>query len=115
MARLLALAAALLAAPIGLYGCAPPAVQQAETSCERLGLHVRVLDGQLAQERLMLGAAARQRDQPPPGNLHLADDPRADQILVDRQANDLDALQGRLAVHEAALADARSLAAQCRG
>jgi hypothetical protein len=118
MSRLVVLAAILLAAPAVLSGCAPRAAQQAGASCEQLGLHVRVLDGQLAQERLVLGAATRQHDLQPANNLHLtdghADDPRADQILRDRQAGDLEQLQSRLAVHEAALADARALAADCR-
>jgi len=112
MTRRHAFAAALLAAPLGLCGCAPPAAQQAGTGCERLGLDVRVLDGQLAQDRLVLGAATRQRDQPA-SSLHLMNDPPADQALRDRRAGDLDTLQGRLAGHEAALADARTLAAQC--
>src|SRR6185437_6852233 len=47
MSRLVVLATILLAAPAG---CAPRAAQQAGAGCEQLGLHVRVLDGQLAQE-----------------------------------------------------------------
>ncbi len=117
MTRLLSLAAALVAAPLGLYGCAPAGVEQAGTSCERLGLHVRVLDGQLAQERLVLGAATRRHEQQFASNLPLTDGSpdgaRAGQTLRDRQAGDLDELHGRLAVHEAALADARTLAAEC--
>lgn len=117
MSRLVVLAAILLAAPAVLSGCAPRAAQQAGASCEQLGLHVRVLDGQLAQERLMLGAATRQHDLRPTGNLHLTDnlpdDPPADRTLRDRQARDLEQLQDRLTAHEAALADARTLAADC--
>jgi hypothetical protein len=118
MAHRLSLAAALVAAPLGLYGCAAPAIEQAGTSCERLGLHVRVLDGQLAQERLVLGAATRQHEQQYASNFPLTDGPlddaRAGHTLRDRQASNLDELQDRLAVHEVALADARTLAAECR-
>jgi hypothetical protein len=116
MIRLLALAVALLAAPFGLYGCAPHAIP-VEASCQSLGLHVRVLDGQLAQERLVLGAAARQNNQPA-SSLHLATDPPDDPSAAQtrrEQAGDLDAMQSRVADHEAALADARTLAVQCRG
>jgi hypothetical protein len=118
MTRLLALAALLLAAPAVLSGCAPPAVQQAAASCEQLGLHVRVLDGQLAQERIVLGAVTRQHEIRPAGNLHLTDghpdDARANQTLRDRQARELEQMQDRLATHEAALAEARRLAADCQ-
>jgi hypothetical protein len=118
MTRLRALAAALLAAPLALYGCAPSPGRQAETSCERLGLNVRVLDGELAQDRLVLGAATRRRDQPA-SSLHLMSDPPADpgaeQALRDRRTADLDAMQGRLVGHQAALDDARTRAAQCSG
>jgi len=66
----------------------------------------------------VLGAATRQHDLQSAHNLHLtdghADDPRADQILSDRKAGDLEKLQSRLAVDEAALADARRLVADCR-
>jgi hypothetical protein len=76
------------------------------------------LDGQLARERIVLGAATRQHDLHFAHNLHLTDghvdDPRGDQILRDRQAGDLEQLQSRLAADEAALADARTLAADCR-
>jgi hypothetical protein len=117
MTRWLALAAVLLAAPATLYGCAPPVVQQAGTSCEQLGLQVRVLDGQLAQERIVIGAATRQHDLQPGGNLHLTDDhpgdPRGDRALRDRQAHDLEQMRNRLAVHEAALAEARTRGADC--
>ena len=114
MSRLVVLATILLAAPAG---CAPRAAQQAGASCEQLGLHVRVLDGQLAQERLVLGAATRQYDLRPTGNLHLTDnhpdDPAANRTLPDRQARDLDRLQESVAAHEAALAYARTLAVDC--
>jgi hypothetical protein len=117
MSRLVVLVAILLAAPAVLSGCAPRAAQQAEASCEQLGLNVRVLDGQLAQERLVLGAAARQHDLRSTGNLHLTDnhpdDPPANRTLPDRQARDLDRLQESVAAHEAALAYARTLAVDC--
>lgn len=65
----------------------------------------------------VLGAATRQHDLQPASNLHLTDDhpddPRAAQTLYDRQARDLEQLQDRLSVHEAALAVARALAADC--
>ena len=114
MSRLVVLATILLAAPAG---CSPRAAEQAGASCEQLGLHVRVLDGQLAQERLVIGAATRQHELQPAGNLHLTDnhldDPPANGTLHDRQTRDLKQLQDELAVHEAALADARTLAAHC--
>jgi hypothetical protein len=116
MSRLVVLVAILLAAPAVLSGCAPRAAQQADARCEQLGLNVRVLDGQLAQERLVLGAATRQHDLRPTGNLYLTDnrpDDPANRTLHDRQARDLKQLQDKLAVHEAALADARTLAADC--
>jgi hypothetical protein len=117
MSRLVVLAAILLATPAVLSGCAPRAAQQAGASCEQLGLNVRVLDGQLAQERLVLGAATRQHDLRPTVNLHLTDnhpdDPPANRTLPDRQARDLDRLQESVAAHEAALAYARTLAVDC--
>jgi hypothetical protein len=117
MSRLVVLAAMLLASPAILSGCAPRAAQQADAGCEPRALHVRVLDGRLAEERLMLGAATRQHELQPAGNLHLTDaqpdDARADQALRDRQARDIAHMQDRLATHEAALAEARTLAADC--
>ena len=117
MTRLAALAV-FLPAPAVLSGCAAPAIQQAGAQCEELGLHVRVLDGQLAQERIVLGTATRQHEIKTAGNLHLTDahpdDTHADQTLHDRQARDLQQMQDRVAVDEAAVAEARARAAVCQ-
>src|SRR6185437_2336935 len=101
MSRLVVLVAILLAAPAVLSGCAPRAAQQAEASCEQLGLNVRVLDGQLGQmevaggPKVMLAGCGAEheallRDNHP-------DDPAANRTLPDRQARDLDRLQESVA------------------
>jgi len=117
MTRRPSLPAFLLGAALWLCGCTAPAIRPAGVDCDQLGLNVRILDGNLAQQRIELDAAVRRRAEHA-GNLRLAandaDGARAGQTIAVRSDGNLDELRDRFAARQAALADARALAAGCR-